>query len=110
MPQDSSKKADGPIPLYPEDKNLVVVASGGLDSTVLAYDLVSRGYRVRLAYLDYGKLVSGHEKSAVKLLSLALNVPLEIIDMSGLTKLQQGYVYFGGPALSGPGTDELDVK
>ena len=77
---------------------------------------VGRQYNINV-YRALGQDVLDGQKQLLNIFSLKRgnaqtirNVPLEIIDMSGLTKLQQGYVYFGGPALSGPGTDELDVK
>ena len=33
----------------------ILLASGGMDSTVLAYDLAQKGEKVILLFLDYGQ-------------------------------------------------------
>ena len=33
----------------------VLLASGGMDSTVLAYDLASKGLNIIILFLDYGQ-------------------------------------------------------
>jgi 7-cyano-7-deazaguanine synthase len=83
--------------------DVVVVLSGGLDSTVVAYKLKNEGHRIRLLYIDYGKPSSKREKGAAKLVSLHLGVPLDIVDCRGLGQIQTGFV-----SVFGEGADELD--
>src|SRR5262249_18588275 len=69
----------------------IVLLSGGLDSMVLAYQLVSEGKRIRLLYFDFEKEPSPMELASAKLTSLELHAPLEVVDLRGIVKMQLGY-------------------
>ncbi|WP_411145867.1 7-cyano-7-deazaguanine synthase QueC [Streptomyces sp. x-80] len=70
-------------------KSAVLIASGGMDSTVTAYELRARGSEVFLLSFDYG------QRHRVELAHLArvaerLDVPHETVDLSGLGRLLTG--------------------
>lgn len=44
----------------------VLLASGGMDSTVLAYDLASRGKKLAILFLDYGQHCVNTERNTLK--------------------------------------------
>ncbi|PTT35122.1 hypothetical protein DBR28_12665 [Chryseobacterium sp. HMWF028] len=86
-------------------RETILVLSGGIDSVTMAHMLVNAGNNCRAVYLDYGKSISQRELAAAKHFSYHLDIPLEIIDAHGMTKLQLGYL---------PWTrilaDEADIK
>lgn len=63
----------------------VVILSGGMDSTTLAYDLVNKKYEVFALSFDYGQK---HRKELVKAMVTATNLGIrhEVIDLSYLSK------------------------
>jgi 7-cyano-7-deazaguanine synthase len=83
----------------------VVVFSGGIDSLVCVYKTLQDGFKPKLFYIDFGKAASAREISAVKRVSMTTYSPLEIVEMHGLPKLQNGYV---DPRIAA--MDELDIK
>jgi len=58
-----------------------VVASGGLDSTTAATQLVKQGYDVTLLHFNYGHVAEGPEEAAVRRIADFLNVPLLEVNM-----------------------------
>jgi 7-cyano-7-deazaguanine synthase len=64
----------------------VAIASGGLDSTVLVYDMLSQGYTPHMISFNYGQL---HKVELIYAAGTAkkLGLPHDIIDLSGLTHL-----------------------
>ena len=82
----------------------LALVTGGLDSTTMIYSMKHDNVDARLLYIDFGTPVSEREKAAVKLFSLYLGYPLDILDLSGFATLNLGYLW---PSIvSGP---ELDV-
>ena len=67
----------------------VVLFSGGLDSTVLASYLISKGAEVRLLSIDYGQR---HAKELVhgETLAKELNLPRKTLSLPGLGDLLKG--------------------
>lgn len=65
-------------PKYDAQKVLVVY-SGGLDSTVAAAELKQRGYDITLLHFDYGARATSPERQAVEAVAKRMNVPLEVI-------------------------------
>jgi 7-cyano-7-deazaguanine synthase len=67
----------------------VVVASGGLDSTTLAYHLLHGGYQLRLVSFDYGQR---HRRELDFAVSLArrLSAPHHLVDLRALGRLLSG--------------------
>lgn len=74
-------------------RNAVVVASGGLDSTVLAYWLAARGAKLTLLSFDYGQR-HRIELQHASGIAVALDCPHQIVDLAGITEL------LGGSALT----------
>lgn len=72
---------------------IVVAASGGLDSTVLAYDLVNAGHDTVLISFDYGQR-HRRELHAAGHIADELKADHEIVDLRGLSRL------FAGSALT----------
>jgi 7-cyano-7-deazaguanine synthase len=70
-------------------RHAVVIASGGLDSTVLAYWLAARGSELTLLSFDYGQRHRIELEHAADIASL-LNCPQETIDLSSLGHLLVG--------------------
>lgn len=95
--KESKEKVDGAV-------LSVILFSGGLDSCVLAHELVAGGARLRALYVDVGKSTCENEIAAVKRLTLDLNIPLEVVRLPGMVEIQRGYAPYS--AIS---QDELDV-
>lgn len=83
----------------------VVLMSGGVDSSVMLHQLVDQEARARALYLNFGKPMSAREIHAVKVQSLDLEVPLDVIDVRGIADIQRDFA----PILDSA-RDELDVK
>ena len=65
-----------------EQSNKVIVsASSGLDSTVVAYDLKNKGYDVTLAHMIYGCLAEDNEINRIKKIAKHGGFELEFIHM-----------------------------
>lgn len=82
----------------------LLLLSGGLDSTVLAYELKSSGGSVRALYVNFGKSPTSREIRSAKKTALSLGMPLEIADFHGIVDLLRGIL---PPEQVKP--DELDV-
>ncbi|MFJ1707153.1 7-cyano-7-deazaguanine synthase QueC [Kitasatospora sp. NPDC088346] len=77
-------------------RHAVVIASGGLDSTTVAYWLADRGSRLSLLSFDYGQR---HRKELdfARRIAGHLGAHHEVVDLSGLGRL------LSGSALTDPG-------
>jgi 7-cyano-7-deazaguanine synthase len=75
--------------LTPPDASAVVVVSGGLDSTTLAYHLIDGGYRLRLMSVDYGQRHRRELDFAVAL-ARRLGVPQDVVDLRSVGRLLAG--------------------
>lgn len=67
----------------------VSLLSGGMDSTVLAYDLVHRGYEVHLLSINYGQRHKTELQYAART-AKKLRAEHKIVDFSALNVLLQG--------------------
>lgn len=59
----------------------LVVASGGMDSTVAATDCIHKGMDVELIHFTYGCRAQEHELEAINAIAEKLNVPLTLYPM-----------------------------
>ena len=60
-----------------------VLASGGLDSTTLVYDLLAKGMKIRVIFINYGQHFYDTELSALKkVLPVEIFEDIKIIDIS----------------------------
>lgn len=75
--------------LRPPPDHVVVIASGGLDSTVLAYWAAARGSQITLLSFDYGQRHRIELTHAAQIAEL-LKCPHEIVDLSVLGGLLTG--------------------
>nr|KJR72366.1 MAG: 7-cyano-7-deazaguanine synthase [Vulcanisaeta sp. AZ3] len=64
-----------------ERKRVLVIASGGLDSTTAAASLLKQGYEVALLHFNYGHVAESPEDKAVKEIANFLGVPLMEVNM-----------------------------
>lgn len=71
------------------NKKVVLVYSGGLDSTVLMYGLLNDGYEVLALGVNYGQR-HRKELSAARTLAGIRGVPLQVADLSSLRHLLAG--------------------
>lgn len=73
----------------PSPRHAVVIASGGLDSTTVAFWLADRGSRLTLLSFDYGQR---HRKELdyARRIAGRLGAPHEVVDLSGLGRLLTG--------------------
>ena len=67
----------------------VVVLSGGVDSTTLAYYIKDQGYDLAAITFNYGQ-ISTKEIEHAKKIAAKLNIPIQIIDLSSLKEIFQG--------------------
>lgn len=66
-------------------KKAVIIASGGMDSTTLLYDILDRGYAVYALSVDYGQRHS-KELEFIKKTCKKLKVPHKVADLSSVGK------------------------
>jgi 7-cyano-7-deazaguanine synthase len=97
----TSKNA-GPEPDWPggtAPRHVVIVASGGLDSTTLAYWLASRGSRLTMLAVDYGQR-HARELQAAAQAATALGAECHVADLRSIGQ------FLAGSALT---TEAIDV-
>lgn len=75
--------------VLPSARQAVVVLSGGVDSTTLAFLLARRGIRLVLVSVDYGQRHRVELQAARRVASL-LRCPHHVVDLSGLAPLLAG--------------------
>jgi 7-cyano-7-deazaguanine synthase len=89
----------------------VLMFTGGLDSTVLAYSTIAgQNIRTRGIYFDLDRPPSPRERASINQTSAALNMPLEIVDLRGITKNALGHLPFELTSISDYDTDPNGVR
>lgn len=77
-----------PVEVKPKDKEVVlVICSGGIDSSLTAYILHLLNYDVRLVHFEYGQKGEEAERLAVQKLSKLMGVPLYLVKERDYYKL-----------------------
>ncbi|MFF0147004.1 7-cyano-7-deazaguanine synthase [Amycolatopsis sulphurea] len=76
-------------PAHRHPRHAIVIASGGLDSTVLAYWLAARGAKLTLLSFDYGQRHRVELEHAADIASL-LGCPQKTIELATLGRLLAG--------------------
>lgn len=71
-------------------KKVVVIYSGGMDSTVLLYQLVKGGAEVRALSIDYSQRHRERELSAARQIAEGLGISHEVADLRGINHLLAG--------------------
>ncbi len=69
--------------------NIVVVYSGGMDSTVLLYHLAAQGHQIRALSVNYGQR-HRKELSAAREICVRLGINHQEVDLSSITPLLSG--------------------
>ncbi|GAA4198103.1 7-cyano-7-deazaguanine synthase QueC [Streptosporangium oxazolinicum] len=69
--------------------DILVIASGGLDSTALAYHLLDQGHRLRLVSFDYGQRHRVELRAAARIAD-EINIPHEVVDLVSVGRLLSG--------------------
>ena len=72
----------------------LVILSGGIDSTVLLYDLIDQGYDVEAITFHYGQKHS-KEISSAKATCAILDIPQKIVRLEGIEDLIHGSALIG---------------
>lgn len=75
----------------------VLVYSGGMDSTVLLYDILSQGRRPAALSFDYGSRHNARELPFAAATCQALGVPHEIVSLAFMEKLFSSALLKNGP-------------
>ncbi len=71
--------------------NCVLLLSGGIDSVVLAYWATKNKYQIKESlFVNYGQDSLDREMYCARRTALALDIPLQIVDMSGTRQLFWG--------------------
>lgn len=68
-------------------KNVVVLASGGIDSTACLVYYRKNGYSPTALWVDYGQVSKKPELKAIKEITKSLDIPLKIIKIDGIKNI-----------------------
>ncbi len=71
-------------------KRVMVLASGGIDSTVCLFYYRELGYEVEAVFVDYGHPANSTEREHVSLLCEQFKIPLSLLNLSG-TSMASGW-------------------
>lgn len=71
---------------------VLVLLSGGIDSTACVNYYIKRKFDVSALFIDYGQIAATPELKAAELISNYYNITLEKIVISGGNKLSDGFV------------------
>ncbi len=82
-----------------ENKDCIVVLSGGPDSTVVAYWAKKQGFKVKCISFKYGQIAE-KETTHASFVAKALDVPLKIIDLSSLREIFVGVTSLCDPTIA----------
>ena len=89
-------------------KKVVIVLSGGADSTTLAYWAKSKGYSVHLISFNYGQIASKETKNA-EVIAEKLGAKIKVVDISSLKQIYEGSTVLVDRSMSMPTQFESKV-
>lgn len=75
-------------------ENVLVLASGGIDSSVCLHYYLEKGYKVSALFVDYGQSAKEKECEAVKRIARSYKVPLKTTTLGRLGWNRNGGEYF----------------
>lgn len=70
-------------------KRCIVILSGGIDSTTVAYWVEEQGYEVHAITFNYGQIATREIEHATRI-AQELDIPIKVIDLSTLKKIFVG--------------------
>ena len=76
----------------PNKTNVLVLLSGGIDSTACIAYYLSEGFQVRGLFINYGQLAAERETEAVARIMEHYNIPLDRITVSSGREWGQGFI------------------
>lgn len=76
----------------PNKTNVLVLLSGGIDSTACIAYYISEGFEVRGLFINYGQLAAGRETEAVTRIMEHYEIPLDRIVVSFCRERGQGFI------------------
>jgi 7-cyano-7-deazaguanine synthase len=75
----------------PKDQNVLVLLSGGIDSTACVEYYVSQGYKVSALFVDYGQLAAKQERVAASAIAQHYGISLKQLSVTGCY-VSDGYI------------------
>lgn len=75
-----------------EKKEVLVLFSGGIDSTACIYYYKQLGFHVQGLFINYGQKSSKHEKAAIKKLSKYFEIDTQIISINSNLIIKNGEI------------------
>jgi 7-cyano-7-deazaguanine synthase len=74
-------------------KNVLVLHSGGIDSTACIKYYIDRGFEIKTLFIDFGQLAAKKEILAVKRISKYYNISYSILKIKGYKKFNKGLIH-----------------
>jgi 7-cyano-7-deazaguanine synthase len=83
---------ESPTADHKANASVLVLASGGLDSTACLTFYREQGYEIEALFVDYGQGALVQERRAVQRIAAHYAVPLSIVGISGLASFGSGFI------------------
>lgn len=77
---------------HDDQTRVVVLLSGGVDSTACVHFYRSRGFQVEALFVDYGQPASEEERRAARKVAKHFDAPLREAGVAGLGGVPSGYI------------------
>ncbi len=75
-----------------EDKKVVILSSGGIDSTACIHYYLNLKYNVNCNFIDYGQISATREEQALKRITDNFNIDFSVIKIEGYQKFGNGII------------------
>jgi len=76
----------------PLNKDVLVLLSGGIDSTACVAYYIERGFNIQALFVDYGQLSAERELLAVERIRDSYGIPVTIVKCVGSKKHSAGFI------------------